>query len=140
MWKITFIESMYNVFKQVNLVFKKSFHIWCLYKYQNCQCNDMTDWCIYIMKDELHNWLIMLMGWLWTYSYLWLYTYVYVNKLINVLIHTNTVRSEQEKPDSWGRHSEALSNLGSGNLEGGGIGERVGKGEISLQATWDKAQ
>ncbi len=41
-------------------------------------------------------------------------------------------------PDSWGRHSEALNNLGSGNLEGGGIGERVGIGEVSLQATWDQ--
>ncbi len=26
------------------------------------------------------------------------------------------------------------NNLGSGNLEMGGIGERVGKGEVSLQA------
>jgi hypothetical protein len=34
-----------------------------------------------------------------------------------------------------GRFSEALGNLGSGNLEGGGFGERVGKGEVSLQAT-----
>jgi hypothetical protein len=33
------------------------------------------------------------------------------------------------------RHSEALDNLGSGNLEEGGIGERVEKGEVSLQAT-----
>jgi hypothetical protein len=38
-------------------------------------------------------------------------------------------------PDSEGRLSEALGNLGSGNLEGGGIGERVEKGEVSLQAT-----
>ncbi len=39
-------------------------------------------------------------------------------------------------PDSsQGRLSEALGNLGSGNLEGGGFGERVGKGEVSLQAT-----
>jgi hypothetical protein len=30
---------------------------------------------------------------------------------------------------------EVLGNLGSGNLEGGGFGERVGKGEVSLQAT-----
>jgi hypothetical protein len=46
--------------------------------------------------------------------------------------------SGQEKPESWGRHSKALDNLGSGNLEGGGIGERVEKGEVSLQATWDQ--
>ncbi len=38
-------------------------------------------------------------------------------------------------PDSSGRHSEALNNLSSGNLEGGGIGERVEKGKVSLQAT-----
>ncbi len=39
-------------------------------------------------------------------------------------------------PDSsLGRLSEALGNLGSGILEGGGFGERVGKGEVSLQAT-----
>jgi hypothetical protein len=37
--------------------------------------------------------------------------------------------------DAEGRLSEALGNLGSGNLEGGGIGERVEKGEVSLQAT-----
>jgi hypothetical protein len=43
--------------------------------------------------------------------------------------------SGQKMPDSSSRHSEALGNLGSGNLEGGGIGERVGKGEVSLQAT-----
>jgi hypothetical protein len=38
-------------------------------------------------------------------------------------------------PDSYGHLSEALGNLGSGNLEGGEIGERVEKGEVSLQAT-----
>jgi hypothetical protein len=38
-------------------------------------------------------------------------------------------------PDSLGRLSEALDNLGSGNLEAGGIGERVEKGGVSLQAT-----
>ncbi len=43
--------------------------------------------------------------------------------------------SGQKKPDSRGRHSEALDNLGFGNLEMGGIGERVEKGEVSLQAT-----
>jgi hypothetical protein len=43
--------------------------------------------------------------------------------------------SGQKMPDSCGRHSEALGNLGSGNLEGGGTGERVEKGEVSLQAT-----
>ncbi len=51
---------------------------------------------------------------------------------------TTTSRGEcsgQEKPDSRGRHSEALDNLGSGNLEGGGVGKRVEKGEVSLQAT-----
>ncbi len=31
-----------------------------------------------------------------------------------------------------------LGNLGSGNLEGGGFGERVGIGEVSLQATLDR--
>ncbi len=31
--------------------------------------------------------------------------------------------------------SEALGNWGSGNLEGGGFGERVGTGEVTLQAT-----
>ncbi len=31
--------------------------------------------------------------------------------------------------------SEAVDNLGSGNSEGGGIRERVEKGEVSLQAT-----
>jgi hypothetical protein len=36
--------------------------------------------------------------------------------------------SGQEMPDSEGHRSEALNNLGSGNLEGGGIGERVVKG------------
>jgi hypothetical protein len=38
-------------------------------------------------------------------------------------------------PESLGHQSEVLDNLGSGNLEGGGIGERVEKGEVSLQAT-----
>ncbi len=48
-------------------------------------------------------------------------------------------RSGQKTPDSsWGRLSEALGNWGSGNLEGGGFGERVGTGEVSLQATWDR--
>ncbi len=52
-----------------------------------------------------------------------------------ILLHC----SRQKTPDSsWGRLSEALGNLGSGNLEGGGFGERVGKGEVSLQATWDR--
>ncbi len=46
--------------------------------------------------------------------------------------------SGQKMPGSWGRHSEALDNLGSGNLEGGGIGERVEEEEVSLQATWDQ--
>ncbi len=47
--------------------------------------------------------------------------------------------SGQKTPDcSWGRLSEALGNWGSGNLEGGGFGERVGTGEVSLQATWDR--
>ncbi len=46
--------------------------------------------------------------------------------------------SGQKMPESWGHHSEALGNLGSGNLEGGGIGERVEKGEVSLPATWDR--
>jgi hypothetical protein len=46
--------------------------------------------------------------------------------------------SGQKMPESWGRHSEALGNLGSRNLEGGRIGERVEKGEVSLQATWDR--
>ncbi len=53
-------------------------------------------------------------------------------------IQASTSCCGQKKPDSWGRHSEALSNLGSGNLEGGGIGERVEKGEVSLQAAWDQ--
>ncbi len=39
---------------------------------------------------------------------------------------------------SWGRLSEALGNWGSGNLEGGGFGERVETGEVSWQATWDR--
>ncbi len=46
--------------------------------------------------------------------------------------------SGQKTPESWGRLSEALGILGSENLEGGGFGERVGKGEVSLQATWDR--
>ncbi len=47
--------------------------------------------------------------------------------------------SGQKTPDStWGRLSEALGNWGSGNLEGGGFGGRVGTGEVSLQATWDR--
>jgi hypothetical protein len=47
--------------------------------------------------------------------------------------------SGQKTPDySWGRLSETLGNWGSGNLEGGGFGERVGTGEVSLQATWDR--
>jgi hypothetical protein len=47
--------------------------------------------------------------------------------------------SGQKTPDcSWGRLSKALGNWGSGNLEGGGFGERVGTGEVSLQATWDR--
>jgi hypothetical protein len=33
---------------------------------------------------------------------------------------------------SSGRLSEALDNWGSGNLEGGGFGESVGTGEVSL--------
>jgi hypothetical protein len=37
--------------------------------------------------------------------------------------------------DSSGRLSDVLGNLGSGNLEGGGSGEWVEKGEVSLQAT-----
>jgi hypothetical protein len=42
-------------------------------------------------------------------------------------IYTNC--SGQKTPDSsWCCLSEALGNLGSGNLEGGGFGERVGKG------------
>ncbi len=36
--------------------------------------------------------------------------------------------SGQKKPDSWGRHSEALNNLDSGNLEGGGLGKGLWKG------------
>jgi hypothetical protein len=36
--------------------------------------------------------------------------------------------SGQEKPGSWGRRSEALINLGSGNLEWGGNGEGWGRG------------
>ncbi len=36
---------------------------------------------------------------------------------------------------SGGRLSEALGDWGSGNLERGGFGERVGTGEVSLQAT-----
>ncbi len=43
----------------------------------------------------------------------------------------------QKKPDSWGRHSETLNNLGSGNWRGEGW-ERVEKGEVSLQVTWDQ--
>ncbi len=47
--------------------------------------------------------------------------------------------SGQKTPDySWGRLSGALGNWGSGNLEGGGFGYRVGTGEVSLQATWDR--
>ena len=46
--------------------------------------------------------------------------------------------SGQKTPESWGRLSEALGNWGSGNLEGGGFGERVGTGEVSLKATWDR--
>jgi hypothetical protein len=36
--------------------------------------------------------------------------------------------SGQEKPDSLSRLSEALSNLGTGNLEGGGNGKGLRKG------------
>ncbi len=36
--------------------------------------------------------------------------------------------SGQKKQESLGRHSEALSNLGTGSLEGGGIGKGVRKG------------
>ncbi len=79
--------------------------------------------------------------------------YVYVEATILLLVHkshifwtlpwiytsyNSALCSGQKKPESWGRHSEALDNLGSGNLEGGEIGERVGKGEVSLQATWDQ--
>ncbi len=47
--------------------------------------------------------------------------------------------SGQKTPDnSWGRLSEARGDWGSGNLKGGGFGERVGTGEVSLQATWDR--
>jgi hypothetical protein len=44
--------------------------------------------------------------------------------------------SGQKTPESWGRLSEALGNLGSGNLEGEGLGKGVGQGGVSLQATW----
>ncbi len=47
--------------------------------------------------------------------------------------------SGQKTPDcSWGCLSEALGSWGSGNLEGGGFGEGLGQGEVSLQATWDQ--
>ncbi len=36
--------------------------------------------------------------------------------------------SGQKKPDSRGHHSEALSNLGAGNLEGVGNGKGLRKG------------
>ncbi len=36
--------------------------------------------------------------------------------------------SGQKKPDSWGHHSEALSNLGSGNWRGKGLGKGLRKG------------
>jgi hypothetical protein len=35
-------------------------------------------------------------------------------------------------------YSEALGNWGSGNLEGEGVGEKGGTGEVSSQATWDR--
>ncbi len=38
-----------------------------------------------------------------------------------IYIYGKTDCSGQKKPDSWGRHSESLNNLGSGNLEGGGL-------------------
>jgi hypothetical protein len=46
--------------------------------------------------------------------------------------------SGQKMPESWGRLSEALGNWRSGNLEGGGFGERVRTREVSLQATLDR--
>ncbi len=61
-----------------------------------------------------------------------------VNYRKHVGVHSKYC-SGQKTPDcSWGRLSEALGNWGSGNLEGGGFGERVGTGEVSLQATWDR--
>ncbi len=47
--------------------------------------------------------------------------------------------SGQEKPDSGGRHSEALDNLGSGNLEGGGIGKGLRKGRSVYKQPETKA-
>ncbi len=67
------------------------------------------------------------------------YEHEHVRGNVHIVVHEHDYCSGQKKPDCpWGRLSEALGNWGSGNLEGGGFGERVGTGEVSLQATWDR--
>ncbi len=64
---------------------------------------------------------------------------IYIHTPFTLVWTLHMYCSGLKTPDcTWGRLSEALGNWGSGNLEGGGFGEGVGTGEVSLQATWDR--